>query len=264
VSAKKPDSYYAALVKALRPLAKGFEASDGYDLHHELTRARKRRIEAYAQEVRELTARENYQFRGRNKQHLKTAQEVAQHSPGFRLKVAFIPWTKPLGSKVATPKLHFTKAAVVIDTPNYQKQFIPFNKKKLITDEDLELARICAMIPAKAVVQIQTGKYVIGNVYSKEYATVRVKMLKAKYDGRTPLDASFKSKHGKKAKDHHWKNWLNGFVVYKFKAGGAGSNATRIAEAQAKWRKQHQAWKKAAQQRDRDARKAAKRTRGKS
>lgn len=248
---KIPASYYVALAKELRKSCFGFDAADGYDLRHaaDLTRGQRSKITRYANEVRALTSRENYPFRARNKSHLKVAQAVSQHSPGFpNIKIAFVPWTKPKGTKATRPELKFKGQTMTIETGNYRKDFIPFNKKKLITDADVEIARALAAVPLSATVMIQTGKYQIGNSFDKITVVDHVKKLMGAYDGKKQKPGTHNRK-GKKdpaaprqgkawnPKHHRWQDWLNGALVYQFKPGGKGDNEKRLLQAMADSRK---------------------------
>lgn len=257
MSKKLPSSHYAKLAKQLRPLAKGFTAEDGFDLRKPLTPAQKGKLTRYANEARQLTSRENYLFRPRNKEHLKIAQDVAQHDshfPGF--KVAFIPWTKPLNSPEKRPNLKFKGKTIVIETSNYRKQLIPFDKQKLADDTeleivsaadlrlidelekitnteittvtDLEIARCLYQAPAGATFQIQAGKYVVGQTYDSHFVAAEIKKLMAKYDGQKQVH----DKKGWKAEHHEFSQWMNGIIAYKFKPGGPGQNSQRLLAAQ--------------------------------
>src|SRR4051812_16427516 len=63
-----------------------------YDLRKPLTKSAKSKIKRYHDEITALTNRPYQVFRPRSKQHLREAQEFAQHEQFLpKLRVAFIP-----------------------------------------------------------------------------------------------------------------------------------------------------------------------------
>lgn len=223
--------FYKNAVKQLRKYADGFDAAHGYDLrdYKDWSPQRKAFIHKYAIEASQLTARPNYVFRARNKEHLKLAQEIAQHEPGFkRFKVAFIPYNPPANKPDAKPDLHFSKGKVIVKAANYEKKFIPFNKKKIITDADNEIARVMMLAGKAKVFQIQAGKFLIPNAYQGFTSlSTAVKQLMAKYDGKRELPSTSGNRNDKPS-DHHHSKWLNGVIAYQYGKGDSVKNRDKV------------------------------------
>lgn len=229
MSRKKSNDFYKAAVKALRPYA-DFKAKDGYDLREVLSPSQKRKITLYHNAVKELTARSNYVFRGRNAERVKIAKEVAQtpkHLPALR--VAFVPYSPPVNKPDERPKLTFTKTDLIVETATHRRKFIPFNKKRLITDTDLELARAFKAGKKAGAFTIQVGPFEIATPMQDYGIARKVKELMAKYDGAKPLPAS-SGNRGDDPRHHHYSKWLNGLVSYEFKRGGPGNKPNRLAD----------------------------------
>jgi hypothetical protein len=217
VSHKKTYEYYRAAVIAIRPYTIGFMPADGYDLHDfkNWSPQKKAQVTKYVTEIRELTSRPNYLFRGRNKEHLKIAKEVAQHSPKTpKVKVAFIPYTPAKGDIKKKPDIIFKKGTVIVKTGARLRYSIPFDKKKLITDTDVEIARALSLAGKASMFTLQTGMFETPNPMSAGLVNREVKKLVAKYDGLQYIDGKKDPAH------HHHSQWLNGIVAWEFKQGG--------------------------------------------
>ena len=244
---KKNDAFYRAAIQGvfstdkngrryrspdthggLRSYASGFAAADGYDLRDidSWTPAQKAKVTKYWNALNDLTARSNYVFRGRNKEHLRIAQEVAQHPPKMpAFKVAFIPFTPPKGEPGFVPELKFTKGTVIVKSQHHTRRYIPFDKEALVENPDAEIKRAISEAGNAKIFTIQAGMYEISTASDKGMIGEHVKRLMAKYDGVTTLTGD-KKKDDPAAHDH--RRWLNGIIGYKFAPGGGADNVARL------------------------------------
>lgn len=95
-------------------IAEGFKARDGYNLHDadDWTPAQKAKLTRVYNQVKQLTERPYYVYRGRKKENIDRVQEATSpHGYPKEVKIAFVPVARP-GER---PEIRFTKTEVVID-----------------------------------------------------------------------------------------------------------------------------------------------------
>ncbi len=205
----------------LRKVVKKFEASDGYDIRSfsSWTNAQKRRVRDYYARVHLLEAQERYIVRPRKKENLVALQDAFHGDVGSKIfKVAFVPYTAPKqmpGAKPIVPEIKYLKRGIVIKTPSYSRNFIPFDKRALVADPTKEIKRVIDEMPDARMFYIQTGEFQTLNDKDAPSLTKLVIRYMGQYDGKTPLPRS-SGNVGDSPKHHHWKYWLNGIVGYEF------------------------------------------------
>lgn len=214
---KRSTEFYAAAVRGvsgfpgLRAFARGFDASDGFNLNQveSWTKAQRAKVTRYWNEYQRLTAQSKKVYRPRNKDNLKAAQLAGGHEKGFKFKVAFLP------AETDNAKVKITKAGVVIQEQGYTRHLIEFDQRALAKDHEKEVKRAIAQAPAAKSFQIIAGQNVIMSAFDKTTLPAEIGKLMAKYDGRTPLPMS-SGNFGDRPKSHHWKLWLAGVQAYEF------------------------------------------------
>lgn len=205
----------------LRSVVKNFEASDGYDIRSfaSWSDSKKRRVRDYYARVHLLEAQERYVVRPRNKDNLEALQDAFHGDVGSKMfKVAFVPYTAPKqmpGAKPIVPEIKYLKRGIVIKTPSYSRNFIPFDKKALVKDAPKEIARVMDEMPQAKLFYIQTGEFQTLNSRSPRSLTELVIRYMGQYDGKTQLPRT-SGNVGDSPTHHHWKYWLNGIVGYEF------------------------------------------------
>jgi len=218
VADKQPGEY-----QGLRKYATGFGAKEGYSLKNidNWTPYQKRKVREYAKEAHELQARSNVVYHTRSKEKLELAQKAGQHSAGHKqFKVAFLPYTPAKSDPSAKPVVTVSKTAVKIQAKYYDKVLFPFDKKALVRNAELELARVLVEAGSQGYrhFTIAAGKHQIINIHDPEAFINAALRLMAKYDGYKAIPQR-SGNHGDNPKEHHWKMWLEGAIAYKFKPG---------------------------------------------
>lgn len=187
---------HAQRLKAIRPYI-----NFNYDLRRPLTHHQKARIREYYKEIAELTQRGAIVFRPRRKDHLKTAQKFAQHEkhlPG--LKVAFI----PIASETDIPQVKFNKKGDIVVKGKYvRSKFIKLSVDGLIKDAKSEVERAIKKVKDAKAFQVQAGKHLIAETFSRETIAMNVARLQQKYSNDD--------------KSNYFGNWMHGLLAHNFK-----------------------------------------------
>ncbi|MHB8674566.1 MAG: hypothetical protein ACYDAK_12940 [Candidatus Limnocylindrales bacterium] len=205
------------LSPGLRRVAKGFKASDGYNLRDlregRWTPAMKRKVSMYFHELQQLTAQEKMIVVTKSPTRLRNAQAIGGHDPKFKFKVAFVPGTSKSRVEWAdddTP---------IIRERGYDKRPVEFDREALAVDPDAEIARVLASPKLKGVKRfgIMTGPNVMlgGGIPDRGNLPGKIKALMAKYDGKKPLPRS-SGNRGDRPGAHKWEQWLFGVQGFRF------------------------------------------------
>lgn len=212
-------------VKALRRYATGLTADDGLDLRKitrmsDISRAKRRKVEALFDLVNGLTARPNRVFRSSDPVRLRKVQAAAQH-PAFpkELKVAFIP-----SNPGAPMRVKFIAGEVVFIQRGVTRRVINIPPELLITDPFNVVLEATKQHPARTY-SIQAGEFEIQRGYSPNLLAGEVVKLMNKYDARSQPD-------NKKMQAHDWRRWLGGIIAYNFDAK-PDYDAYRVAKERA-------------------------------
>ena len=221
-----PEKYRDALVgnsaegvPGLRSIARGFAPSDGFDLRHisEWTPYQKRKLRETFAHVRRLEAQPKLIVRPRSEQNLRKLQESFHADiPSKNLKVAFVPYHAPKvtpGAKKHPPHVRLLKEGVALDTPNYSRVFVPFDKRALVKDARKEIARVTKAIPGASLYFVQCGENQSINGKSPPLLAEQVLKWMAQYDGKRPLPPG-SGNRGDDPRAHKWTLWLEGVVGY--------------------------------------------------
>ncbi len=205
----------------LRSTARGFGASDGYDLRKvdDWSPAKKRKVRDSYEKMYHLLAQSKRVVRPRSKQNLRTLQDSFHGDiPSREFKVAFVPYTDPTplpGAKRSKPRIRYTQRGVVFDTGAYARHFEAFDKTALAKKPDAEIKRAIAQMPEAKLFFIQSGQFQTLNGKSAGLIAQQVKQYMQQYDGKTPLPRG-SGNRGDSPKSHHWKYWLEGIHGYSF------------------------------------------------
>lgn len=183
---------HAQRLKQIRPFI-NFD----YDLRKSLSNSAKRKIKRYFDEIDALTNRPYQVYRPRRKDHLREAQEFAQHATRLpALKVAFIP------TSGAPVKLSFNKRGVTARSGHVATTDIRLSKRGLINDAKGYTTFKVATRPDSQQFTVQAGRYEIAQPYPKYAIPDAVARLCATYSN--PED------------NHYFGNWLHGLKAYTF------------------------------------------------
>lgn len=205
----------------LRSVVKGFEASDGYDLRSIETwsAARKKRVRDYYNTVHKLEAQERIVVRPRSKKNLKSLQDAFHGDvPSRMFKVAFVPYTSPKGlpgAKPRKPVIKYLKSGISIDAGAYERLFVPFDKKALVKNPEVEIKRVLGAMPGARLYFVQTGEFQTLNGMGPKILSEQVLKYMHLYDGVKALPRG-SGNAGDHPHSHHWKYWLNGVVGFVF------------------------------------------------
>lgn len=206
-------------VPGLRSIARGFTPSDGFNLHDfdSWTPYQKRKLRETFNHVRRLEAQPKLIVRPRSESNLRKLQD-SFHSdiPSRNLKVAFVPYHAPKvspGAKKHPPHVKLLKEGVALETPYYQRVFIPFDKKALVRNAQKEIERVTKAIPGASVYFVQAGEnQTLTGQGARQLAEQVVKWMH-QYDGKRELPRG-SGNRGDSPRHHHWKLWLEGVVGY--------------------------------------------------
>lgn len=193
---------HAQRLKAIRPFV-----SFDFDLRHKLTDYQKAKIREYYKEVEALTHRPYYVYKPRNKNHLKKAQQFAQHEknlPG--LKVAFVPVANEMKPKIRISK----KGEFSVQTEYVKTNNLQLNKRQLLKNPIAHVNKVIATDPTAKRFTILAGKYEINRTYDRERIGEGV--------------AFYVNKYSNAKANNYFGNWLHGLAAHHFK------NQSDIAE----------------------------------
>lgn len=235
---RKVNGIAAERLKAIRPYV-----SFDYDLRKPLTRAQKRRIKEYHDEISGLTNRPYQVYRPRRADHLEQAQHFAQHEKRLpALKVAFLPSN---GTDHIT--LSFGKNGPIARTKYVTTNYVAFNKDALIVNADDEVNRKLLNVNAQQFT-IAAGKYEIPRGMIRATVNAEVKRLMARYDG---VNNAYRAQTARRRSNQYWGNWLHGVRVYQYQSQGDLNEYFRDKKAAIKTAKRA---RRAERERDRRAR----------
>jgi len=173
-----------------------------YDLRKPLSKAAKRKIKEYHDEITALTNRPYQVYRPKRRDHLHEAQEFAQHGkrlPG--LKVAFLPVD---GSNKV--KLRFTKHGVVGKTKHVVITDVKLSVSQLLINPEKHVNERIAGNPAKQFT-VQAGRYEIPSPYLPSTIGKAVARLVSRYGAESGYDED---------NNHYFGRWLHGLKAYEF------------------------------------------------
>lgn len=225
---KKSNEYYrAALVgvvdragelsPALRRVAVGFKAADGYNLRDlkagKWTPAMKRRVTMYQRELNQMTAQEKVIVLTRSPDRLKKAQAVGGHDPKYKFKVAFLPGSdkaEVIWNKDNTP---------TVREKGYSRIPAHFDAEVLAVDPEAEIARVLRlpqMLKAQRFGILTGANVMLGDIPTRKGVAAKVRKLMAAYDGRKQLPAG-SGNRGDKPSAHHYSKWLVGIQGFHFR-----------------------------------------------
>lgn len=191
--AKIAKQLHSERLKQIRPYV-----DFNYDLRKPLSRAAKRKIKLYSDEVSALTNRPYQVYRPRRADHLEEAQEYAQHEkrlPG--LKVAFVPTD---GKRKL--KIKYTAKGIVASGENVDTAHIRLSVSGLLRDAVAHVESRIKSYPQQSFA-IQAGRYEIPASFSRSRIAAGVARFVAKYSERD--------------KNNYFGNWLKGINAYSFK-----------------------------------------------
>lgn len=221
------------LSPGLRRVAKGFKASEGYNLRDlregRWTPAMKRKVSMYFHELQQLTAQEKIVVQTRSPARLASAQAIGGHDPRFKFKVAFLP-----GSAKSTLEWDRDNTPIVRER-GYSKAWEAFNPERLAVDPASEVKRVLGLkkmrdattfgIVAGANVMLSEG------LPSRKGLLGKIINLQSRYDGVTALKRS-SGNYGDAPGAHHWSKWLFGVQAFRFsKTANQSTKIDEIARA---------------------------------
>ena len=205
-------------IEGLRSIAYGFDAADGFNLAHfdQWTKSQRAKVRDYFHRVELLQGQPKRIVRARGATLDKLQDAFHGGIPG-KFKVAYIPDTQPQttlpGAKKNPPKLRILADGVSVVRNEYERIFIPFDQKALVTNARKEVKRVASKMPGAALYFVQVGEY--QNLTGMSIGLITETILKwmEQYDGEKELPATSGNK-GDDPRHHHWRYWLNGLVGY--------------------------------------------------
>lgn len=253
---KKSAEYYRAallgvadrkgeLTPGLRAVAKGFKASEGYNLRDlregRWTPAMKRKVTMYQRELNQMTAQEKIVIRTRSPDRLQKAQAVGGHDPKYKFKVAFVP-----GSAKSEVIWNDDNTPTVKDR-GYSRIPAHFDGEALAIDPQAEIARVLALPKMRKAQRfgILTGANVMlgEGIPTRKGLAAKVLSLMARYDGIKELPRG-SGNRGDKPSAHHYSRWLVGIQGFQFRHDPdkvAPTAFDKIAQGNAEQRRRHAA-----------------------
>jgi hypothetical protein len=201
---------------------RGFVNFD-YDLRQPLTKYQKSKIKKYFDEIDALTARPYQVYRPRSGEHLKKAQQYAQHEkqlPG--LKVAFIPTN---GKKV---KVKFDNSGeIAVSSENVTTRVIELDTDELLFDAAGHVADKIKRRKEDSFT-VLAGRYEIPVGLNKATLPNYVANLTAKYSSEN--------------ENNYFGNWLHGIAAHRFdEQAEFGEYLKAKSEAKAKLKRERRA-----------------------
>lgn len=199
---KKSKAAYAADLRIVRRVIKGFDPADGFNAAKKLSPSQKGQITKAVRIARAALARENYIFRGKGKK-LEVALEYAGIPAEWakKFKVAPIPYNAVTqGEK---PELIFSNVGLTVRTSAYDKNFSPFDPHALVENPVAEVMRAANLLPESDSYLIRAGEHQISTQFDVESIAEKVAELQMKYANSSEwlfgIDAyRFRSKTGQK------------------------------------------------------------------
>lgn len=207
-----------------------------YDLRKPLTKYQKSKIKKYFNEIDALTARPYQVYRPRTKDHLKKAQDFAQHEkrlPG--LKVAFIPTNGKDRARIRFD----SKGNIETVTNHITTRGLSLNTDALLKDPIKHVNQVIKKEPHAKRFSVLCGRFEIPVTHSRETVAGYVAFLTGKYTADKG--------------NHFHGNWLHGLAAHYFTDQSSFND----------YMTEKQAAKKELQRKRRNALKRAKRARNK-
>lgn len=193
---KNKNGIAAERLKDIRPFV-----DFNFNLNEKLTNYQKAKIRKYHKEITALKARPNQVYRPRRKDHLKAAQDYAQHiTPLTGIKVAFIPTNGRDRVKVKFD----SKNNVTTKTEFITTTHIPLDKFELLRDPKGHVEQAIKDSNAKQF-SIAAGEYEITQTHSK------------KLIGEAVAEITSNKKYANPESNHYFGNWLFALKGYHFK-----------------------------------------------
>ena len=213
---KLSDAFYRAAVlgvedadgnriPGLRNVARGFTVADGYNMTQPLTRARKRRVEAYWNKLQELTSQPKILFRSRVPKNLRTVQEVVGQDRRFQFSVAFVHFVPIEGQP--RPTITVKGDMVILKTKTSTRRFLRFKPVALATDPVAEVKRIVEAGGKNAMYSILAGDNKVKTMFEDDKLQAKILDLQTKYDGVRPLPKRSRN-FGDDPRKHNWRDWM--------------------------------------------------------
>lgn len=177
-----------------------------YDLRQPLSSRAKGKINQYYDEIQSLTARPNQVYRPRRKDHLKAAQDFAQHESGLSgIKVAFIPTNGNEKRKIKFDKdNNITAVSDFVET-----RVLPVDVREMMDVESSKeyIKELIKTAPKAKSFTVLAGAFEIPLGQSRRSLPDYVGRLVSKY--------SQVDDNGQKANNHH-NNWLYGIAAHTY------------------------------------------------
>lgn len=205
----------------------GFDASDGFNLHHvdEWTPGQKAKIRAAVKRITRLRAQPKIINHPRKKSDLVKGQKVFHGSLAHKdFKVVFVPYHQPVlalpGAKKRRPRVRYLKTGVSVSNGIYDRIFVLFNKKRLAANAMQEIKRAAKEMPKASLFYVAVDENVTANGKSLSLLIPEILKLMEQYDGVKPLPRG-SGNTGDSPVSHHWARWLNGLAGYHIYAKGS-------------------------------------------
>ncbi len=211
---------YAEEVRRLRPIMRGFEARNDFNLREVSTwsRGQKQKIRNAFKRVQVLQAQARVPMKA-------PAKDLRQLQKAFHggiqskdLKVVFTPSVRPKfaldESKKAKPRVYIRDDIVWVKEAGYERALVEFDHQQLAKDARAEIARANEQMGGADLYFVQTEMY--QSVNGRNLASVMTLITKwmHQYDGKRALPSG-SGNSGDDPKHHHWSMWLKGLVGYR-------------------------------------------------
>lgn len=184
-----------------------------FDLRKRLSASEKRKIAKYHAALTELKSRPHYVYRPRRDDHLRKAQEFAQHPSGLKFRAAFIPTAGDEKPEIAWKgKGKKTRIKVKTGAPGIkpiETEFLPFDPEEIAADPGAHTREVIKEAPAAKWFSIGAGAFEIRKAIKRPFIVREVERLASRYSGEAPQSAP--------GQNHYFGNWMTGLKVYDFK-----------------------------------------------
>lgn len=193
-------------------IARGFKAADGYDLRdvENWTPQQKAKLTRVFNQVKQLTERPYYVYRGRKRANIERVQEATSpHGYPKEVDIAFVPVARP-GER---PQIRFTKTEVVLDDVPTVVETVTIRERGVdtmpvywadvgVSKEDLEES------PSKAIAKMHAA------IGAKEYSPMAGARQQA--ESYTPKELLREIRDIMYGYPERWPKFLLGVQAYTF------------------------------------------------